>query len=743
MRIPLKAIVLIGVLAAAAEPAPAQSRSPQEFQVAPAASPIVIDGALDEVAWQQAAAVPLKYEIFPGDNAPARVETICYVTFDPSRLYYACRASDPDVSQIRANLTDRDVPFNDDTIGLMIDTFNDGRRAFQFRINARGVQLDAVNSDVDESQDWSWDAIWDAKAQIGPDGYTVEVAIPFSSLRFPKESSVQTWGFMAMRDMPRSTKYRMQSVYNDRNRSCTVCQFDKVSGFTAITPGRNLEFDPTATAARTDARATGSERGLVAGDVDAQLGLSARWSITPNIVLNGTLNPDFYQVEADAAQLDVNTQFQLFFPEKRPFFLEGADFFQTPLDTVFTRNVADPIFGVKLTGKEGGNAFGVFVARDEVTGIVVPGFDGSSFSGLQDDNVTSVFRYRRDLGTSGSTLGALYVGREGEGYSNRVGGIDGLSRLSSADSIRFQWIGSNTDYPDALAAGEGQPAGAFRGQSFLLDYRHGTRTWEWQARMAALSPAFRADAGFVPQVDTRLYSYFFGRTFLGDATRWFNELFVGHGCDRTTDWDNGRVSWGCDIPFNYSGPMQSSINYNVAYNSEYFQGVTYTNIRHPMGASIRPSGSFSLRVNFTPGGAIDFVNARRGEQRNLTVSGTYNLFGRLNGDLSQTSQSLSVAGGRLFTARLTQSKTVFHLNVHTFIRAILQFTDVDRNAALYLRPTTAHTRRLFSQFLFSYKLNPQTVALVGYSDNADIARTADLTRANRTFFTKIGYAWVP
>ena len=738
----MKRFPLLSWLALVPAVVSAQPPAPQQFRVAPATSPIVIDGRLDEPAWQQATPIPVKYEIFPGDNVPAHVETVCFVTFDPRRLYFACRAADPDVSVLRANLADRDIPFQDDTVGLLIDTFNDGRRAFQFRVNARGVQMDAMNSDIGDSEDWSWDAIWDAKALVGEAEYVVEVAIPFSSLRFPRESGVQTWGFMATRDMPRSTRYRMRSIFSDSNRSCIICQLDKLSGFTGITPGRNIEFDPTATVARTDARSSTSLGRLVAGALDAQLGLSARWSLTPNVVLSGTANPDFYQVEADAAQLDVNNRFQLFFPEKRPFFLEGSDLFQTPFNTVFTRTVADPYFGLKLTGKEGSHAFGAFAARDAVTGIVFPGFEGSSFRGLEESASASVFRYRHDVGTGGSTLGVLYAGREGSQYSNRVGGIDGLIRISSADSTSFQWSGSRTDYPDPVAESVGQPLGAFDGHAFSLSYSHNTREWDWNARVNGASPGFRADSGFVPQVENRGYGMFASRTFLGSSDRWFNELGIGGGCDRTTDWNGARVSWGCDIPFWYSGPMQLSLSYNPAPNSEYFRGATYSNFRHNISASIRPSGAFSINMNATPGGTIDFANARKAEQMTLNLGGTYNLFGRLTGNLSHNYQALDVTGGRLFTARLTQGRVVYHVNVHTFVRVILQYTDVTRNTALYLSPTPARTRRLFSQLLFSYKLNPQTVALFGYSDNADTTQSVDLARANRTFFMKVGYAWV-
>jgi hypothetical protein len=396
----------IVLLVLCADRVAAQTHHPQSYEVHPAASPIALDGRLDEAAWRQASPILLRYEYFPGDNSPAPVETTCFVTYDRDRLYVGCRALEPDIAALRANLADRDAPREDDTVGFLIDPFNDGRRAFQFRVNARGVQMDAFNNDVDDDEDWSWDAIWDARVLVGDDGYTAEIGVPFSSLRFPRTAAAQTWGFMAVRDRPRSTRLRMRSALVDRNRACLVCQFDKLTGFVSIAPGRNVEIDPTMTLARTETRDPFPD-GRLGGSVSPRAGVSARWSVTPNVVLSGTANPDFYQVEADAAQLNVNDRFQLFFPEKRPFFLEGADFFATPINAVFTRTIADPDFGVKLTGKEGPHAFGLFVAQDSVTGLLVPGFERSSFEGIDRRHVASAARYRHDLGASGSTVGGL------------------------------------------------------------------------------------------------------------------------------------------------------------------------------------------------------------------------------------------------------------------------------------------------------------------------------------------------
>jgi hypothetical protein len=211
------------------------------------------------------------------------------------------------------------------------------------------------------------DAIW-IRLPLATDGYIVECGC--RSRRCG--SQAQTWGFQATRDLPRSLRHRMRSSPTDRSRACGICQFDKLTGFEAITPGRNLEFAPTVTTHRTDERDTFPGGRLTAGDPDADVGLSARWGLTPNVTMNGALNPDFSQVEADVAQLDVNTRFALSYPEKRPFFLEGNDFFGTPLDLVFTRTIADPRWGAKVTGKEGAHAFGAFVTRDEVANLLFP-----------------------------------------------------------------------------------------------------------------------------------------------------------------------------------------------------------------------------------------------------------------------------------------------------------------------------------------------------------------------------------
>lgn len=348
MRVLFLAVGFVYCLANAVPKASSKEASenipPRIFAVVPAKSEIKIDGQLDELAWKGSTIIDLPYEWFPGENTEAPVRTECFVTYDETNLYVGFLAHDPRPEEIRAHLIDRDqidTFIQDDYVGFMIDTFQDQRRAYQFRINPMGVQAEAFYTALEE--DWGWDMIWHSAARITDNGYTVEVALPFHQLRFPRKDGGLTFGFGAMRSWPRNLRHRMQSFRLDYGNTCLICQFNQISGFEGLSSGYGLELDPTLTANRTDRR-TLQEEELEKGKIDVDPGLSVRWGITPNLTANGTINPDFSQVEADVAQLEVNERFALFFPEKRPFFLEGSDFFQTPQRAAFTRTVADPLW---------------------------------------------------------------------------------------------------------------------------------------------------------------------------------------------------------------------------------------------------------------------------------------------------------------------------------------------------------------------------------------------------------------
>ena len=719
-----------------------EAKAPRpSYHVERAASKITVDGVLDEAAWQKATRIDLKYETRPGENVPPAVATEVFVTYDDAHFYAAFRAHDPDPSAIRAHVSDRDNAFNDDFVGIVLDTFNDERRAFEFFVNPLGVQMDMFMDDVGGNEDATWDAIWDTAGRITADGYTVEIAIPLSSLRFPRTEGEQTWSFDALRFYPRSQRARISDHPIDRNVSCYLCQDSKMTGFSGITPGRNLELAPTATASRTDQRRDFPNGSLAEGGVKSELGLTAKWGITPNLTFNAALNPDFSQVEADAAQLNVNTQFALFFPEKRPFFLEGADFFSTPFNVVFTRNVADPSWGVKLTGKEGKNAVGVFAARDDRTNLLFPGSNGSAAASLGFQTTDAVLRYRRDFGSS-SAVGVLFTGREGDGYRNHLAGLDGLYRITDADRVRVQFLRSRTAYPGEVVRELGQPAGTLADDAYQVAYNHDARDWVAYARYEDVGRDFRADMGFLPRVDYKFLLAGGGRIWNGD---WhgFSRASLSSDWDHREDQQGQRLEQVWEFFGDCNGPLQSYTSFNVSRRDRFFNGRTFRDTFSTFYSEVQPTGDLYLSLGLNLGGEIDFVNTRAGDVVQVSPSVRYNLGRHLQAQVSHVYQRLDVRGGELFTANLTQLSTVYQLNVRTFVRAIFQYTDIARNPALYVAAVDKRTQALFSQLLFSYKLNPQTVLFVGYSDDSAADGRIDLTRADRTFFLKLGYAWVP
>jgi hypothetical protein len=730
-------LLFLGVVIRASGPFPAE-----DYPVDRAQTKIKVDGLLDEEAWQGAVKVELGYEWLPGDNVPAPVKTECLLTFSQSKLYVAFRCFDPEPGKIRAHLMDRDSFYifkRDDYVGVMIDTFNDERRAFQFRVNPLGVQVDASFSELEGEEDFSWDAIWNSAAKVTDFGYTVEMAIPFSQLRFSRSPGPQTWGFSLERSYPRTVRRWLGSHMRSRSISCILCQANKMTGFAGVSPGKSLEFDPTLTIYRTDQREDFPEGEMDNGSIELEPGISARWGITPNIMLNATVNPDFSQVEADVAQLEVNQRFALYYPEKRPFFLEGADFFQTLLPVVFTRTVFDPYWGVKLSGKQGKNAFGLFSARDRFNNLVFPANQFSQSASLTGDVFSGVFRYRRDIG-KGSTLGLLYTGRGGDEYYNHVAGLDGFLRLSRTKSITFQALRSWTDYPTEVADQWGQRGDAFADNAFSVKFRHFSRNFNLGLEYEDLGAAFRADYGFVPRVDLRRLGGYLEPVLWGKKGGWFERLSFLFWGEKKTDQHNNLTDQDINIGMRYAGPLQIDWNVLMYIQKELYNGVVYDKTGFSTMLEITPRKGLVVRCFTAVGDYVDYTNSRLGDDLLVRLSLDFNPGKHLNLGFSHTLDRLSLEGEKIYAAHLFQSRLIYNFNVRTFIRAMVQYTHIDRNVDLYLFPIDPESRKLFTQFLFSYKINPQTVLFIGYSDNHFGMRGIDLTRNDRTFFLKLGYA---
>jgi hypothetical protein len=459
-------------------------------------SEIVVDAILDEVAWQKALALELKYEVWPGENVTPPVRTEVLLTYNAKTFYAAFRCYDPDPSAIRAHLRDRDTVDGDDWISLILDTFNDERRSFDFTVTAQGVQSDKSGGDS------SWDTIWECVSKSADWGYIVEIAIPFSSLRFQREQGLQVWGFDAIRHYPREHAYKIELFPIDRSNNCYLCQAVKIKGFEGANPGRNIEFDPTIIGFRSDERKDFPHGELKKKSQEAELGLTARWGITPNLTSNFTFNPDFSQVEADAQQLDINQPFALSFPEKRPFFTEGSDVFSGLKSFIYTRSMRDPVWGLKLTGKEGANTIGAYVVRDEITNLIFPGSQRSDETSLDMANTSSVLRYKRDIG-SRYNVGLIGTYRQANNYFNSVYGFDLDFRYTPTDQIKLLLLGSSTEYSAEVSNDFDQSSAVFSDRFLSFEYDHQTRTWYWWVDYEEAGSEFRADLGFFPKVGYR------------------------------------------------------------------------------------------------------------------------------------------------------------------------------------------------------------------------------------------------
>ena len=704
--------------------------------------PITVDGVIDDAEWANAKPVVLPFETFPGDNIQARVKTEALLGYDDKNLYVAIRAWDPDLRAIRAHLTDRDTAFSDDFAGIAIDTFNDERRAFEFFVNPAGVQMDLTNNDLTGNEDESWDAIWASAAKIHADRWEAEMTIPFSQIRFKHSADVQTWGIDILRIYPRDQRYRMGLHPQDRNRSCYVCQMSKLTGFRGITPGRNIEISPTVTSQRTDARPNlGSP--FASGSFDTEPGLTAKWGVTPNLTLNAAINPDFSQVEADSPQLDINSTFALFFNEKRPFFLEGADLFETPFPAVYTRTIAAPDVGVKLTGKEGHHGGGVFIAQDATTNLLIPGSQGSSLTTLDEKNIAAVLRYRYDVGKR-SNVGALFTTRSAGDYSNRAAGVDWNFRVTDADTLRGQVLTSSTSYPAGIAA-DFRQADSLSGQAAFARYRHSSRNWYWNASYEYVGDDFRADSGFIPRVGYGQAIAGLERSFWPkkDQKTWWSRMYWGGDWDRTTELRTGDVleeEW--ETWFGIGGPKQSFINIDVGTRDRFFNGVAFQNEKFlNVFGEIAPNKSLYFNVELNAGNQIDFANTRPATRVRFAPYVRFKATRHLELRLGDQNERLYVDGGRLYTADVAEFRAMYQFNVRMFVRAIVQYTDVERDPSLYTFPVDARSKRVFPQLLFSYKVNPQTVLFVGYSSTRVANDTFDVTEADRTLFVKVGYAW--
>ena len=708
---------------------------------------VVIDGVPDEDFWSQARTIELIYETQPADNAPAAVKTTAYIADNGREVLLAFRAEDPDPSKIRAFLRDRDSLWNDDFIGFTIDTFNDQRRAYEFYVNPVGAQADIILDGASGNEDDSWDGLWDSAAKINATGYTVEIRIPYSTLRFQQTNGVvQKWGVDFLRFRPRDNRYRISNNKLIRGNNCYLCGLSKLQGFANANPGRDLEVTPTFTAGNAQSR---DEPNLAWQSDGAQyeLGVDVKWGIGSNLTLNGTINPDFSQVESDQAQLDLNTTFALFFPEKRPFFLEGADYFSTPFNVVYTRSVQDPDYGIRATGRNGKHTYGFFAAQDSVTQVLLPTALGSGFSPrLEQESLAAAGRYRFDI-NSKTSIGLISTLRSGDDYQNIVIGIDGRWQ-TKGHTITAQWLTSDSENPPAFNPNPAAPPlpPKQQGDAFSVGYEFSNRNWGAYASHTSYDEGFRADLGFINQVDNDKSVIGGSRTWHGKDGAKITRMQLRGDWDITHRSDGQLLERELEAYFSLNGPMQSFIQTGAVKRDRFWAGQLFDESWRSMYGEITPTSRLSLSLFLRAGEQIDYRNAKLADITQIDPSITLNIGKGINFRLNHTYQKLSRDGGDVFVANLSDARLSWQFNHRQRLRLSLQYGNTIRDRFLYNFPLNYNdeVRDLSAQLLYSYKINPRTAFYAGYSEgqfsNDDYP---ELFATGRALFMKLSYAWQP
>ncbi|MEO5566496.1 MAG: DUF5916 domain-containing protein [Luteimonas sp.] len=698
---------------------------------------IAIDGVLDEAAWKQAANIDVNIEIQPGDNTPAPVRTSLRIGYTEDALYLAFHAEDPDPSKIRAHLTDRDSGFKDDFVGVMLDTFDDNRRAYEFFVNPLGIQMDLMREEATGNEDDSWDGLWESAGQVTAGGYDVEIRIPFSTLRFRKTDGVQRWGVMAFRSYPRNIRHQLASVEMPRGGNCMLCNFAKIEGMAGVQQGRNLEVVPSLTV--TDAKSRNADGAPWTGDgVRIEPGLDVSWAPSSNLTLNATLNPDFSQVESDQAQLDLTSNFALYFPEKRPFFMEGADYFNTPFQVLYTRQIADPDFGVRVTGRTDKGAYGAFVTRDATTQLLVPGVLGSGFAILDQQADIAVGRYRHDINAN-TSVGVIATARHGDDYSNDVAGVDGRWQRGN-HTLVGQFLRSQSDYPIALGFSDARP----EGNAWQAEYSYDRRNWNFNTFHTSVDPGFRADLGFIGQVGYDKSLVGGGHTWFGDDGAAITSTRLSGDFDITHRYDGQLLERELEAQLNFQGPLQSQFGVQALTRSRFWDNQLFDESYVKVFGNFTPRSGVQMGANMRVGPQIDLAASRIGQGRyvelwaNLLIGRGYSL----NVDLFR--QSLARDGGTAFAATVLDTRLGWQINPRQRLRIAVQASTVNKDPALYLKPVNRHSRDLATQLIYSYKVNPRTAlyaggTIGGYLDD----NNADLFASSRGVFLKLSYGWQP
>ena len=718
-----------------------EARAGRQISAPRIGSPPVIDGRLDDAVWRDAAHVTDLYQRRPHDGLPATEATDIFLAYDSDSLYLGFHAHYSDPGLLRANRRDRDETFEDDLFLVYFDPFLDQQRAYVFTVNGYGVQGDAVLNTRGWGRgregvprgDGSWDVLFDTAAEVVDDGFTAEMAIPFKSLRYPRREpgAPHRWGLQIARLIVGKDEVALWSPVS-RDVAGFMPQMGILEGMTDLSRSRNIEILPTFTAIRFGSlnRATGTFGGK---DVQPEGGVNFKYGVTSNLTADVTLNPDFSQVESDLPQIEVNQRFALFYPELRPFFLEGAEIFDVegPITPVHTRRIVDPLLGAKLTGKVGRTTVGVMYADDEAPGDIDDPDDPLSGVAAQ----TFVGRVRYDL-YSESHVGAIFTDRELHGGHSRLAGFDSNFRLNDTHSIAFRAM--RTAHRDLDGR---ETEGHLQNAEIRMQGRH----LRYNVGFYELSPEFRTDVGFVRRTDQRVVR--------------FNGQYVRHPETWLQRWG---PEWTYERNHDFAGVLQDEqagggLNFAFARNSfiatnydrvlERYQGIDFHKKRFRVFARTDASRRIGLSLEYRRGDQIFFDPASPylGYERGLSAFINLRPVSRLKSEINIDTNRFTDprnGGADVFEVRIVRALTTWQFSNRLLARNISEYNTFDKTFDLNV--------------LFTYRVNAGTVFYAGYDDHyqqADridwsfdrdelaqrIYYSTDRRRTNRAIFLKVQY----
>ncbi len=690
-------------------------------------TPPVIDGKLDDPVWRTALKVTGFKTFYPDFGKSIPESTVAYAAYDDTNLYFAFRCFDPEPAKIKATLTQRDNIRYDDFICLNIDTFDDQQTLYAFYVNPIGIQMDSRGTNY--AEDISVDFVWTSAGTMDDKGYSVEVSIPLKSLRY-NDGNPTYMGMIFERQIGR----RLEHV--------SYPALDPAKGYQFVNQMGRLEYDGLkhyafweVLPAFTYSAKFHQNQGDLQQYVDrGELGITAKYGITPQLILDATYNPDFSQVEADAGQVDINLRSPLYFAEKRPFFLEGTELLnlagidqsrqQGVLYSVYTRTIVNPLAGAKLSGKTSRDgSLAAIVAVDDLA-------DGRS-EAYGNRAVVPIVRYKQAFGSGDSYVGGIYAGRELGPTFNRVGGLDGHLRISPAMSLEYHALGSLTRSTDSTTENNGH--------ALSMLYRSSTREMEWGLEANKVSHGFELDDGFLTRTGIlAVDAYVTPRIYPGSKTidRIDLSAFGSVLKDEPSGlWEtNNRISAMVTL----LGSLSATAQYTVA--TEIFAGQRFSD----NGVKIIGGGQFSkevfLSISARYGSSVIYSSVPD-QGKGTTLSASLDLqpwqhfdlaFDGTYANLFRSSDNSLVYDYPLGRIRLT-----YQWNEYWFVRAIAEYN--------------GYRKSLTDDFLLSFTYIPGTVMYIGYgslfersawdqTQRSYVAANSYLETYRGIFF-KVSYLW--